>query len=58
MSAITYELHIYKNGTQNVVGVIHENRFWIPEDESFKEYQEYLQWIQLGNSPKVIESNV
>tara|TARA_B100001250_G_C19651532_1_gene722906 strand:+ start:153 stop:314 length:162 start_codon:yes stop_codon:yes gene_type:complete len=38
------------NQTTNV-GVIYKEKLWIPFDNDNKDYQEYLEWKDAGNTP-------
>lgn len=32
------------------------DKMWIPKDETLPEYQEYLRWLEDGNTPDIEEA--
>ena len=49
---ISYEILIDANNNKSIIGEMHGIRFWVPQDDSAKTYQEYLAWLEQGNTPK------
>ena len=45
----TYKL--YKNLTGEIKSVLRDNKDCIPFDPANTDYQEYLKWIEAGNTP-------
>ena len=46
----------FKNipGTANA-GVIYKEKKWIPFDSGNKDYQEYLEWVEAGNTAEAAD---
>ena len=38
--------------TNELCGVIKDNKYYIPLDEANTDYQEYLEWVAAGNTPE------
>lgn len=41
--------------TNELCGVIKNNKFYIPLDINNRDYQEYLEWVAEGNTPEEAE---